>query len=373
VAWRTDVSGIGHIWAQRLDAAGVGQWVGGSDVALSEEVPGLIPDGAGGAIATLLQYPEDDPFHTSSDIYAQRIDATGVLQWPDSLAVTAAAGRQDHVAAASDGAGGVIVTWEDDRNGTVDVYAQRMHSSGAPMWTADGVAVCTATDDQEQPAIVAVGVGVGVVAWHDRRIGASRDIYAQQVTASPNAVAITSFEVTALAGGVELQATFRSDLGVRMINVYRASGTSGNPFTLIGRVDEPGGEGFQYVDREVVPGRTYRYTIGVLDADGEFFSPTVTVTVREMAGWLGQNQPNPFNPTTTIQFVLPSRGPVRLAVYSAAGQLVRTLVDDVRAPGQHDVVWDGRDDHGAVVGSGVYFYRLTAGKWAETKKMVLLK
>jgi len=95
--------------------------------------------------------------------------------------------------------------------------------------------------------------------------------------------------------------------------------------------------------------------------------------VGAIARELMQNRPNPFNPTTTIRFVLPAREDVSLAIYDANGRLVRTLVNEVRGYGSHEVTWDGRDDEGAPAGSGVYFYRLRAGKLAQSKKMVLSK
>jgi flagellar hook assembly protein FlgD len=110
-----------------------------------------------------------------------------------------------------------------------------------------------------------------------------------------------------------------------------------------------------------------------VDADGEFLSPVATVRVKGLDASLAQNSPNPFNPSTTIRFTVPEKGRVALNVYDANGRLVRSLVDDVRDAGSHDVTWDGRDNSGASVGSGVYFYRLTAGKFRESKKMVLLK
>jgi hypothetical protein len=88
---------------------------------------------------------------------------------------------------------------------------------------------------------------------------------------------------------------------------------------------------------------------------------------------LSQNAPNPFNPTTTINFALPKAGEVRLTVYDASGRRLRTLIDEQRETGRYSVNWDGRDDHGAGQGSGVYFYRLEAGETGLTRKMVLLK
>ena len=88
---------------------------------------------------------------------------------------------------------------------------------------------------------------------------------------------------------------------------------------------------------------------------------------------LSQNAPNPFNPSTVIGFDLASLLPVRLAVYSAAGQKVRELVSGQMSAGRHSVAWDGRDDAGQPASSGVYLYRLEAGGRSETRKMLLLR
>ena len=89
---------------------------------------------------------------------------------------------------------------------------------------------------------------------------------------------------------------------------------------------------------------------------------------------LRQNFPNPFNASTTIAFHLSEEAQVRLSVYNPDGQRVRCLVDEVRHAGRYSVVWDGKDEAGHAVASGVYFYRLrTAGDLVRTKRMVLLK
>jgi hypothetical protein len=86
-----------------------------------------------------------------------------------------------------------------------------------------------------------------------------------------------------------------------------------------------------------------------------------------------QNVPNPFNPTTTIRFDLAAPADIRLDIYSVRGARIRTLATGAHSAGSHAVAWDGRNDRGAQVASGVYFYRLVAGRFAETRKMVLLK
>jgi M6 family metalloprotease-like protein len=91
---------------------------------------------------------------------------------------------------------------------------------------------------------------------------------------------------------------------------------------------------------------------------------------------LHQNHPNPFNPTTTIRYSIKTRGHVTLAIYNAAGQRVRTLVDEIQSPeaAGFSVMWDGKNDSGSQVASGVYLYKLTAGNnYQAVKKLVLLK
>ena len=90
---------------------------------------------------------------------------------------------------------------------------------------------------------------------------------------------------------------------------------------------------------------------------------------------LGQNYPNQFNPSTTIDFTFPSSGGTehtKLIVYSLRGKLVRTLVDEDIPPGSYEVVWDGLDDRGVRVSSGVYFYTLTRGELNTTRKMLVI-
>jgi len=88
---------------------------------------------------------------------------------------------------------------------------------------------------------------------------------------------------------------------------------------------------------------------------------------------LANNYPNPFNPSTTIHFAVPSTGAISLAIYNMLGQQVRMLVNGTVSAGYHDVVWDARDDNGKAVESGVYFYRLQTGTTALIKKMLLIK
>jgi hypothetical protein len=116
---------------------------------------------------------------------------------------------------------------------------------------------------------------------------------------------------------------------------------------------------------------------GIDDFSVETFSPNPagvenTGSVLRAAA-LEQNQPNPFNPVTTIAFTLSNGGPARLEIFDASGRLVRTLVDRPMMPGTHQILWDGMDEDGRSVGSGVYFYRLRAGAFEQSRRMTILK
>ncbi|HXF48338.1 MAG TPA: FlgD immunoglobulin-like domain containing protein [Verrucomicrobiae bacterium] len=96
-------------------------------------------------------------------------------------------------------------------------------------------------------------------------------------------------------------------------------------------------------------------------------------TTRPLAFSLGQNYPNPFNPTTTISFSLPKAEKVKLKIYNLLGQEVLTLVDGEKPAGTHQIVWNGRDENGTAVASGIYFYKLETASFKEVKRMIFLK
>ena len=88
---------------------------------------------------------------------------------------------------------------------------------------------------------------------------------------------------------------------------------------------------------------------------------------------LGQNLPNPFNPQTTVDFALASSERVRIAIYDVRGTLVKRLVDETMPAGEHHATWNGIDDAGRPTASGIYFVRMIAGGYEQTRKIVMLK
>jgi type IX secretion system substrate protein len=127
----------------------------------------------------------------------------------------------------------------------------------------------------------------------------------------------------------------------------------------------------------------YAYTTGVTavydDGESEVVEVEFTYSGTDaddgivLRTALNGNYPNPFNPTTTIAYSLKADENVTLEIYNIRGQLIRTLINDRIAAGPQEAVWNGLDDNRNRVGSGVYFYKLNAGDYTSTKKMILLK
>jgi flagellar hook assembly protein FlgD len=88
---------------------------------------------------------------------------------------------------------------------------------------------------------------------------------------------------------------------------------------------------------------------------------------------LRQNYPNPFNPTTTIAFSLDEPAQTLITIYNLLGQRVTTLIDEFRPAGEHSVIWDGKDEQGKEISSGIYFYLIQSGQHVQAKKMTLLR
>lgn len=141
----------------------------------------VVSDGAGGAICTWV-----DTRNGAQDIYAQRMNSNGSLLWNvDGIAICNAVSDQYSPRLISDAAGGAIIAWYDNRAGNYDIYAQRINAGGLVLWATDGVPVCTATGNQNAHQLIADGSGGAIIVWSDGRVGGpNADILAQRIDAS---------------------------------------------------------------------------------------------------------------------------------------------------------------------------------------------
>jgi hypothetical protein len=238
-----------------------------------------VEDAGGGATVVWADHRNG----ANADIYAQHMNASGVPYFAaNGVAVCTAGGNQLFPKITRDAASAGIVAWSDSRSGNADIYAQRIdYLTGASLWTADGVVLCTEPNLQEVPNLVSDGGSGAIVAWRDLREGNYYDVYAERVDGRP-----TPVEHTPMISGLR-----------------------------------------------VLP-----------------------------------NHPNPFNGTTTLEFVLPSISDVAMDVFDVAGRRVWTRALRQANAGAHAVTFSP-----ASLPSGVYFFRVHAGAETVTRKMVIAR
>jgi len=181
---RTFPTTYSDIYAQRIDSAGIIQWDDNGTLICNvidyQRSPQLVSDGAGGAIITWEDNRDDST--TGFNIYTQRINSAGITQWENNgTLICDENNSQLDPQLVSDGTGGAIITWQDSRHGTNDIYAQKVNSVGSVQWDTHWTLVCNATGHQYLPQIVNDGAGGAIITWHDERVGpADDDIYAQK-------------------------------------------------------------------------------------------------------------------------------------------------------------------------------------------------
>jgi parallel beta-helix repeat protein/predicted outer membrane repeat protein len=187
VVWRDSRGDDDDVYAQRISPSGSMRWTdNGIPICTApnyQRRPDLIPDGVGGVIVTWMDN------RAGEDIYAQRVDSLGNVRWtPDGVTLCSAGGNQDNPAIAPDNCGGAIITWHDKRDSFYDIYAQRVDSLGSVQWSSNGEVVCDNTDgDQDTPLIVPDGVGGGIIVWYDERDEHDPgDLYAQRIDSGGN-------------------------------------------------------------------------------------------------------------------------------------------------------------------------------------------
>jgi hypothetical protein len=352
LTWTTtnDPQGGCSVRAQRVNAAGQSAWaVNGAILSSSstyKEDPHLVADGIGGCIVAWLEVTEPQ----DNNIYAQRLFYTGDIAWSDGgVPISEAMTIQGEPFLVPDESGGAIITWSEYDSdaggyGESDIYAQRITQTGTVLWTSDGILVSGAPGSQtmnlysSMHPVVPDGESGAIIVWYDNR-NEDLDLYAQRISAS-------GYPQWQFDGSP----------------VCTAEGTASWP-SCIAASD----------GRALVSWSDPRYGDYDIYAIRIPMDPTSVEPPLPRLPDLFQNYPNPFNPLTIIEYAVPTPGHVRLAIYDVHGRLVRKLADQRMDAGYHQVTWDGTNDQGRSIASGMYFYRAEIGEETKTRKMLLIR
>jgi hypothetical protein len=196
---------------------------------------------------------------------------------------------------------------------------------------------------------------------------------------APTGVAVATFFAEIADEGVAVHWSTTDPYHLDQFNIYRLTqlGARPGPQDRINHRPLRGTSPYVYLDKDVLPGEIYYYWLEQIDETGHstFHGPAIanlSGLVPETYA-LYQNYPNPFNPETTIRYALPREEQVSLAIFNIRGQLVKTLVDESVQAGYHSLVWNGRNEAGGAVASGIYFVQLQAGAYHQTRKLALIK
>jgi len=184
VAWQDNVTN--DIYAQHLNSSGTPSWgAGGVEICDATNTQSSVEIVSSTSNTAILVW-SDKRGGSDTDLYAQKISSADPAIWTDNgMAVVTAASNQSSAKIISDDSGGAYITWQDSRNsGTtgIDIYAQHLNASGSTTWTANGVVISTATENQTGPNLIQSGSQI-VIAWDDNR-GSADDIYAQALNTS---------------------------------------------------------------------------------------------------------------------------------------------------------------------------------------------
>lgn len=190
ITWYDNRSGDFDIYAQRIDIDGNIKWNPNGTLICTEindqSLPQICSDENGGAIITWQDYRNGVP--AFADIYSQKINSTGEVKWTiNGEAICTENGVQANAQLCSDKTGGAIITWQDFRNfADYDIYVQRVNSTGSVKWVIEGLTICAASDDQENPKLCTDGIGGAIITWEDYRDGIDYDLYAQMANSNGN-------------------------------------------------------------------------------------------------------------------------------------------------------------------------------------------
>jgi hypothetical protein len=421
IAWQDYRNGNPDIYAQRYNPSGTPQdlnfKVNDDTGTVEQYYPAIGMDNSGNFIITWQDYRAGN-----WDIYGQKYSSTGIPIGLNFKVNDDAGTRDQHSpVVAMDSSGDFVIAWQDYRDAVfylgyvwldTRIYAQICNSSGTPMGSNFRVGNITGVSLQESPAIAVGNSGSFVITWHVNHCYylfpapcLANNIYAQRysingtplgsnfrvnddTSSSSNFLAFPAAAMDASGNFVITWRDTRNNQDVYAQRFNSSGDILGNNYIVPYRRYISFGQTYPAVDANT--SNIYFTWQDDHRSNWDIYTKVVDwnwteVEEEQITGLpksfvLYQNYPNPFNPSTAIpfsvydsQFVV--HGPVHttLKVYNILGQLVKTLVDEEKSPGNYRIIWDGKDERSNEVTSGIYFYQLKTKDFTDTRKMVLLR
>jgi hypothetical protein len=394
----TFASGNPGTQVQRLDSLGVKQLgaappAEGPLLRANPSAPlAIVPDGSGGAIVA-LGFGGTTPV----DVAAQRVTATGAVLWTAGGAtVCAATGAQGPVDLVGDGVGGAILAWDDGRTTNTDIYAQHMSAAGAPMWTGDGLAVCSDGAIQSGVQLRALAGGSAVAVWRDYRSLPATSIYAQRVAGDgafawtgggmqvcSGAPAMERFAVVPTGGdstfvvwnttdfaGGDVFAQKIDGAGVRQWGEYGITVCRGPLGQTSSAAVGDGAGGLLVSYRDARLASNPNLFANHLGPSGLLGTQTLGVPwLERVSHGVLRTAPNPARGLQRVMFERPLEVDARVEVLDLLGRRLRS---GALAAGVLTWTWDGRDDAGGRAPTGVYHVRVTTAGRVAIARLVRL-
>ncbi len=270
IAWEDLRGGVDYdIYAQRIDANGNVLWTA-DGLALADTTgiqgdPTIVSDGANGAI-----FAWRDRRGADSDIYAQHLDGNGNALWAaGGIPVCLYPFSQEASQITTDGSGGAIIAWQDDRSGSDDIYARRITSLGDTLWAAGGVAICTAVDNQYLRQIVPDSRRGAIIVWRDDRNGEDQDVYVQRVNANGTVLWTTDGVPIATATDDQFGPQLTTDGTAGVIIAWMDYQDPSGSFVRAQRVDSLGNTLWSAGGEAVTPPESWPEGFPTIASDGE--------------------------------------------------------------------------------------------------------
>ncbi|CAN5549701.1 hypothetical protein BH10BAC5_BH10BAC5_09270 [soil metagenome] len=404
VVWSSNLP-IPNLSTQKMNWDGTKAWTSDVMLATNSNSFDLCEDGGKGAYYTWSEGP-----FTTSDIFAQHVNALGTIQWTPRKTVCNVAEDQFLPTMCTDQNGGFIVAWGDSRDfifssGTnSDIYAAHFNSAGNNLWTPNGTPICTDTNQQLIMNCISDLHGGAHIFWIDLgelMISGNIRIYGQNITHNGNTR--WTYNGKKIADSIDFNATQDGRSNPSISAVDNQGGAivcwmglrDGVNFGILAqKVDyysnilwDPkgvfistgmlkrrpiatfdggyGGCNFVWVDYRNVIANIYGQHI---KSDATLGRPKPVNSGTQEAYTIRQNFPNPFNPTTNIAFTLTNDANVSITVFDMSGRQLEVLADGFLTAGDHSVTWNAANN-----ASGTYFYKFTIGNKSEIKKMLLIK